>query len=417
MELKEVIYGYGEAAKKASLKLAMASTKEKNEVLKLMAKRLRENREDIKMENKKDMDAGKENNLSKALLDRLLLDDARIESMACGVEKIASLTDPVGEIITGWTTEEGIKIRKVKVPIGVIGMIYESRPNVTADAAALALKSGNSIILRGGKEAIHSNKVIAKILRNTLEDSNLEEDIVNLIQTTDRDAVKFLAQMTEYMDVIIPRGGEGLIRAINSMAKVPVIYHDKGLCHTYVDENSDFDMAYEICINAKVQRPGVCNAMETLLVHKNIADEFLPTMIEKFKKEDVEIRGCEKTQEIVGDIKKATLEDWATEYLDLILSVKVVENVEEAINHINSYGSGHSEAIITNDYNSSNKFSLGVDASTVYTNASTRFTDGAMFGFGAEIGISTNKLHARGPVGLSELTTYKYIVNGEGQKR
>lgn len=417
MELKEVIYGYGEAAKKASLKLAMASTKEKNEVLKLMAKRLRENIEEIKEENKKDMQAGEENNLSKALLDRLLLDDARIESMAQGVEKIASLTDPVGEIITGWTTEEGIKIRKVKVPIGVIGMIYESRPNVTADAAALALKSGNSIILRGGKEAINSNKVIAKILRTALEESNLEEDIINLIQTTDREAVKFLVQMTEYMDVIIPRGGEGLIRAINSMAKVPVIYHDKGLCHTYVDKNSDFEMAYEICINAKVQRPGVCNAMETLLVHKDIANEFLPTMIEKFKKEGVEIRGCEKTQEIVGGIKKATLEDWATEYLDLILSIKIVENVEEAINHINTYGSGHSEAIITNDYNSSNKFSLGVDASTVYTNASTRFTDGAMFGFGAEIGISTNKLHARGPVGLSELTTYKYIVNGEGQKR
>ncbi|MGM0509011.1 MAG: glutamate-5-semialdehyde dehydrogenase, partial [Fusobacteriota bacterium] len=367
--------------------------------------------------NKKDLEYGKKEKLSDAMLDRLLLDDKRIEGMAKGVEKIANLVDPVGEIIKGWTTEEGIKIRKMKVPIGVIGMIYESRPNVTADAAALALKSGNSIILRGGKEAINSNKIIANILRDSLEELKMNKEIINLIQTTDRDAVKYLTQMTEYMDVIIPRGGEGLINAINSMAKVPVIYHDKGLCHTYVDEDANLDMAYDICINAKVQRPGVCNAMETLLVNEKVAKNFLPEMIKRFKKEDVEIRGCKKTQDYVGDIKKATKEDWNTEYLDLILSIKVVSSVEDAIKHINKYGSNHSEAIITDNYNASNKFKIGIDASTVYTNASTRFTDGAMFGFGAEIGISTNKLHARGPVGLDELTTYKYVVDGNGEIR
>ena len=417
MGIKEELYGYGEKAKYAALKLSIVSTKDKNSALYKMAKNLRKSSKLIESENRKDIEAGKERNLSNAMLDRLLLDEGRIDAMASGIEKIASLVDPVGEILNGWTTDDGIKIRKVRVPIGVIGMIYESRPNVTADAAALALKSGNAIILRGGKEAIHSNRVIAKILQDTLEEEGLLKDIINLVQTTDREAVKILGQMVGFVDVIIPRGGEGLIKAVTESAKVPVIYHDKGLCHTYVDKYADLRMAEEICINAKTQRPGVCNAMETMLVNSEVADEFLPIIYESMVKKGVELRGCEKTVKILDNIKVATEEDWSTEYLDLILSIKVVESLEEAIEHINRYGSKHSEAIVTDNYKSSKEFTNGVDASTVYVNASTRFTDGGSFGFGAEIGISTNKLHARGPVALEELTTYKYIVEGEGQIR
>lgn len=417
MELKETLYKYGKNAKKAGLSLAIASSKEKNNALKKMAEKLRENSELIKMENGKDIVEGEKNGLSKAMLDRLLLNDERIEGMAAGIEKIVSLTDPVGEIVKGWTTEDGIRIRKVKVPIGVIGMIYESRPNVTADAAALALKSGNAIILRGGKEAIYSNKIIAKFLQDALEETGFSKDCINLIQTTEREAVKILTQMTEYVDVIIPRGGQGLINAVTENAKVPVIFHDKGLCHTYVDEYADIDMAVNIAINAKVQRPGVCNAMETLLVHENIADTYLPILAKEMEEAGVTLKGCKKTLKILKEIEKATEEDWDTEYLDLILSIKIVESVDEAIDHINMHGSKHSEAIITDNLQNSTRFLNAVDASTVYVNASTRFTDGGSFGFGAEIGISTNKLHARGPVALEELTTYKYIVEGDGQVR
>jgi len=417
MEIVKIMKEYGKKAKAAALSLAVTSSKDKNRALTLMAKHLRKNAAIIKEENKKDISAGKERGLSKALLDRLLLDDNRIESMAAGVEKIAMLTDPVGEIIKGWTTEEDIKIRKVRVPIGVVGMIYESRPNVTADAVALALKSGNSIILRGGKEAINSNKIIAKFLKEALKEADLPEDAVNLVQTTDREAVKIMTQMNEYIDVIIPRGGEGLIKAVTKNATVPVIFHDKGLCHTYVDEFAKIDMAVKIALNAKVQRPGVCNAMETMLVHSKIADKFLPVIVDEMRSYNVELRACEKSRKIVSDLIAATEEDWSTEYLDLILSIKIVDSLEEAIAHINKYGSKHSECIVTSDYTNSNKFLNSIDASTVYVNASTRFTDGAMFGFGAEIGISTNKLHARGPFALEELTTYKYIVEGEGQIR
>lgn len=417
MELKELLYDYGQKAKDAALKLATASTKDKNNALLLMAKKLRENADEIKTENEKDLVAGKEKGLSDAMLDRLKLNEDRINSMAEGVEKIASLVDPVGEILKGWTTEEGIKIRKTRVPIGVVGMIYESRPNVTADAAALSLKSGNSIILRGGKEAINSNKVIAKYLKEAIKEVGLPEDCINLIQTIDREAVKILTQMVGYIDMIIPRGGSGLIKAVTEHAKVPVVFHDKGLCHTYVDEFANFDMATKICINAKVQRPGVCNAMETLLINKNIASTYLPVITDEFRNAGVELRGCKRSLEIVKDMKAATEEDWDTEYLDMILSIKIVDSVDEAIAHINKHGSKHSECIITDNYNNSTKFLKSVDASTVYVNASTRFTDGAMFGFGAEIGISTNKLHARGPFALEELTTYKYIVEGEGQIR
>lgn len=417
MDIKSEIYGYGEKAKDAALKLSTATSKEKNNALQKMADNLRKNSEQIIEENKKDIDAGKNNNLSAAMLDRLLLDAKRVEAMAKGIEKIISLTDPVGETIKGWKTEENLDIRKVRVPIGVVGMIYESRPNVTADAASLALKSGNAIILRGGKEAINSNRIIAKILKNAVEESGLPADSVNLIQGTDREGVKVLVQMTEYVDVIIPRGGESLIRAVVENAKVPVIFHDKGVCHTLVDEFADISKAVKICYNAKVQRPGVCNAMETMLVHKNIAEKFLPVMADEFKSAGVEIRGCEKTQKILNGIKAATDEDWAAEYLDLILAVKIVESIEEGVKHINKYGSKHSDSIVTESYTNAQYFQKAVDSATVYVNASTRFTDGGCFGFGAEIGISTNKLHARGPFALEELTTYKYIIEGNGQIR
>lgn len=414
--LKE-IEEYGIKAKESSLKLAVTLTKDKNKALKLMAENIRKNLEEIKKENSKDIEAGKGAGLSNAMLDRLLLNDARIEGMAQGIEKIASLTDPVGETIKGWNTEDGLNIKKVRVPIGVVGMIYESRPNVTADAAALSLKSGNSIILRGGKEAIYSNRIIAKILKESLKEAGLPEDAINLIQTTEREAVKIMTQMNKYIDVIIPRGGSGLIKAVTEHATVPVIFHDKGLCHTYIDEFANIDMAVNICYNAKVQRPGVCNAMETLLVNEKIASKFLPVMAEKLKEAGVELRVCEKTKTILPNEKDATEEDWETEYLELILSIKIVSDTEEAIAHINKYGSKHSECIVTENYTNSTKFLNAVDASTVYVNASTRFTDGGMFGFGAEIGISTNKLHARGPFALEELTTYKYIVEGNGQIR
>ena len=296
-------------------------------------------------------------------------------------------------------------------------MIYESRPNVTADAAALALKSGNSIVLRGGKEAINSNIVIAEILKKAAVEAGIPEGAITLIELTDREGVKVLTQLTEFVDVIIPRGGSGLIKAVTESAKVPVIFHDKGVCHTFIDEFADIEMGKKICMNAKVQRPGVCNAMETLLVHENIAEKFLPEMAEEFTKAKVELRGCEKTLKVLKNIKAATEEDWDTEYVDLILSIKVVKSVEEAISHINRYGSKHSDAIITNSYENSKRFTNAVDSATVYVNASTRFTDGGCFGFGAEIGISTNKIHARGPFALEELTTYKYIIEGEGQIR
>lgn len=417
MDLKEEIYSYGQKAKDAAIKLATASTKEKNNALKLMAEKLRENMDLIKIENAKDIEAGREAGLSNAMLDRLLLNDDRIEGMAKGIEKIVSLIDPVGEILKGWTTEEGLKIRKTRVPIGVVGMIYESRPNVTADAASLSLKSGNAIILRGGKEAINSNMIIANLLKEAVKEAGLDENSINLIQSTDREGVKILTQMEGFVDVIIPRGGEGLIKAVTAFAKVPVIYHDKGLCHTYVDKDAILEDAEKIAINAKVQRPGVCNAMETLLVHEEIAAEFLPSLADKLIEKGVKLKGCEKTLEILTNIEKATEEDWDIEYLDLILSIKIVKNVDEAISHINKHGSKHSEAIITENLKASEKFLNSVDASSVYLNASTRFTDGAMFGFGAEIGISTNKLHARGPFALEELTTYKYIIEGNGQIR
>ena len=404
-------------AKEASYKLSIMSAKDKNRVLKKMASKIRESKNYLIDKNKEDLEAGIKAGLNSAMLDRLTLNEKRIEDMAAGIDKIALLTDPVGEVIKGWSPESGIKINKVKVPIGVIGMIFESRPNVTADSAALALKSGNAIVLRGGKEAINSNIALSKILKAALEEEGIHKGAISLIENIDRDGVRVLSQMTDYVDVIIPRGGSGLIQAVVENAKVPVIFHDKGLCHTFVDEFADIEMAKNICINAKVQRPGVCNAMETLLVHEKIADKFLPVMAAEFLRAGVKLRGCENTRKILKNIEAATEEDWATEYLELILSIKIVNGIEEAIEHINKYGSKHSDAIITDSYENSKLFTTAVDSATVYVNASTRFTDGSCFGFGAEIGISTNKLHARGPVALEELTTYKYIIEGSGQVR
>lgn len=417
MEILEEVKSKAKAAKEASYKLAVVSSKDKNRVLKKMAAKIREAKESLKEKNRIDIEAGVKAGLSNAMIDRLTLNDKRIEDMAAGIEKIAALTDPVGEVIKGWSPESGIKINKVKVPIGVIGMIYESRPNVTADSAALALKSGNAIVLRGGKEAVNSNVALAEILKDAVIEEGFPEGSISLIQNIDREGVKILSQMVEYVDVIIPRGGSGLIQAVVEHAKVPVIFHDKGLCHTFIDESADIDMAKNICINAKVQRPGVCNAMETLLVHEKIAEKFLPIIAAEYIKAGVELRGCENTLKILKDIEAATEEDWGTEYLELILSVKIVKNIEEAVTHINRYGSKHSEAIVTNSYENSKLFTTAVDSATVYVNASTRFTDGSCFGFGAEIGISTNKLHARGPVALEELTTYKYVIEGNGEIR
>ncbi len=417
MEILEEVTSKAKAAKEASYKLAVVSSKEKNRVLKKMAAKIRESKEILKEKNSIDVEAGIKAGLSNAMIDRLTLNDKRIEDMAAGIEKIAALTDPVGEVIKGWSPESGIKINKVKVPIGVIGMIYESRPNVTADSAALALKSGNAIVLRGGKEAVNSNVALADILREAVVEEGFPEGSISLIQNIDREGVKILSQMVAYVDVIIPRGGSGLIQAVVEHAKVPVIFHDKGLCHTFIDESADIEMAKNICINAKVQRPGVCNAMETLLVHEKIAEKFLPVIAAEYIKAGVELRGCEKSIKILKEIEAATEEDWSTEYLDLILSIKIVKNLEEAVVHINRYGSKHSEAIVTNSYENSKLFTTAVDSATVYVNASTRFTDGSCFGFGAEIGISTNKLHARGPVALEELTTYKYVIEGNGEIR
>jgi glutamate-5-semialdehyde dehydrogenase len=407
----------GEKAVAASRELAKFSTKKKNCILEAMADELTAHKDAVQEANAMDLAAGKEAGLSSAMLDRLELNDSRIDAMVKGLTDVAALKDPVGTEISNWNRPNGLQIKKVRVPIGVIAIIFESRPNVTADAASLCFKTSNAVILRGGKEAVHSNRAIADALRAGGRKKGMPEDAIQLVETIDRDAVRELAQMTGKVDLIIPRGGEGLIQAVSEMAWVPVIKHYKGVCHTYVDATAEVGMALAICENAKVQRPGVCNAMETLLVHKDIAGEFLPRMIERFKKCGVELRGDETVQAFDRDIKAATEEDWLTEYLDLILSIRTVESIDEAIEHINTCGSHHSDAIVTSDKDSGKAFLAQVDSASVYVNASTRFTDGAEFGMGAEIGISTDKLHARGPMGLEELTTYKFVIEGTGQTR
>ncbi len=351
------------------------------------------------------------------MIDRLKLTDAVIEGMAQGLREIAALPDPVGEVVKMWRRPNGLLVGKMRIPLGVIGVIYESRPNVTADAAALCLKAGNAVILRGGSEAINSNLAIARVLQGAMEEAGVPAEAVQVIPFTDRQAVEEMLRLEEYIDVIIPRGGEGLIRFVTERSRIPVIKHYKGVCHIFVDRTADLEMALEICFNAKVQRPGVCNAMETLLVDEGIAPRFLPPMAERFQAAGVELRGCPKTRDIIPGVKEATEEDWYTEYLDLILAVRVVEGIDQAIAHILKYGSKHTEAIITSDYANAQRFLREVDSSTVLVNASTRFSDGYQFGLGAEIGISTTKLHAFGPMGVEDLTTTKFIVYGNGQIR
>lgn len=415
--IKELIYAQGKKAKEAARVLATAPEGKKNEALLAMAKALREKERLIVDANQQDLAEGEKKGLSKALLDRLLLNSKRIAEMAQGLEAIAALPDPVGEVVSMWTRPNGLQIGKMRVPLGVIGIIYESRPNVTVDAAGLCLKTGNAVILRGGSEAFRSNKAIASILREAVAAVGLPENAVQLVETTDREAVDVMLKMNQYLDVLIPRGGAGLIQNVVQNATVPVIETGVGNCHVYVDQGADLEMAKEIVINAKTQRPGVCNAMETLLVHAGEADKFLPALAKELLERGVELRGCPRTKALIAEALEATEDDWYTEFLDLILAIRIVDSMEEAIEHIAKYGTKHSEAIITKDYARARQFLQQVDAAAVYVNASTRFTDGYQFGFGAEIGISTQKLHARGPMGPVELTTFKYIIYGDGQIR
>ena len=405
-----------EKAKESSRVLAEISGAEKVRILKEMAEALRANTMNIIEANALDMADADKNNLSEALKDRLYLDEARIEGMAKALEEIAALKEPVGRVLDGWVTQDGLKIEKVTIPIGVIGIIYESRPNVTSDTAALCFKSSNVCVLKGGKEAENSNRIIAEVLQKVLERNNLPKELISLLPDSSREGVAKLIKMDKYVDLIIPRGGEGLVRFVNDNATVAVVKHDKGLCHTYIDKDADLDKAVTIAINAKCQRPGVCNAMETLLVDKAIAQEVLPKLKQEFDAFHTQLKGCEDTRNII-DVEEATEEDFDTEYLANTLSIKLVGGVDGAITHIHRFGSGHSEAIITENITTAEKFLNAVDAAAVYVNASTRFTDGGAFGFGAEVGISTNKLHARGPMGIEGLTTYKFKIYGSGQIR
>ncbi|MEO0293203.1 MAG: glutamate-5-semialdehyde dehydrogenase [candidate division WOR-3 bacterium] len=417
MGIKEEVIAQAKKAKEASRVLAKASTNQKNEALLNMAKNLEDSIDKIIAANKKDMSSAKKAGLSKVLLDRLELNEKRIKGMTKGLREVVQLEDPVGEIIGMKRRPNGLEVGKVRVPLGVIGIIYEARPNVTVDVAGLCLKSGNAVILRGGSEAFNSNKILTEIIQDGISKVGLPRESVQLIQTTDRKAVDVLLKLNEYLDVLIPRGGESLIKRVVRESRVPVIETGTGNCHVYVDSYADIDMAIKIVYNAKTDRPSVCNAAETLLVHKDIAEKFLPLMYKKFSEKNVELRGCPLTRKILPDIKKATEEDWYKEYLDYIMAVKIVNDIDEAINHINKYSSKHSEAIVTNHYENANKFLREVDSAAVYVNASTRFTDGGEFGLGAEIGISTQKLHARGPMGLTELTSTKFIIRGNGQIR
>lgn len=407
----------GQKAKEASYELGVASPGQKNEALTFMAEELIKAKEEIIKANEIDRQNAIKKGITDALLDRLSLDDSRIEAMAQGLLDIVKLQDPVGEVTNMWQMPNGLEIGQKRVPIGVLGIIYESRPNVTSDAAGLCLKSGNAVILRGASDAINSNKAVAKALVAGIKRSGLPQDCVQLLEDTSRETAREMMRLNNYIDVLIPRGGAGLIKSVVQNATVPVIETGTGNCHIFVDETADLEMAKAIVLNAKVQRPGVCNAAEKLLVHESIANEFLPTIVKALRENGVEVRGCDKAQAIVDDIKVIEEPEWHQEYLDLIIAVKIVKDVDEAIKHINKYNTGHSESIVTESYKNSQKFLQRVDAAAVYVNASTRFTDGGEFGFGGEIGISTQKLHARGPMGLKELTTSKYIIFGDGQIR
>lgn len=408
----------GEKALEAKRKIATASTGEKNKVLETIAQVLLENSDAILAENEKDIANARDNGISETMVDRLRLTKERIKGIADACMELVNLEDPVGEVLQGSVRPNGMRITKVRVPMGVIGIIYESRPNVTVDAGALCLKSGNAAILRGGKEAIHSNMILAKLMQQALEASGFAKETIQLVEDTSREVSTQMMQANGYIDVLIPRGGAGLIQAVVQNATVPVIETGTGNCHIYVDDSADLEMAVQITDNGKTQRPSVCNALETCLVHKDVADEFLPMLQKAFEKHQVEIRGCERTKAILGDsVVLATPQDYATEFLDYIMSIKVVDSIEEAIAHIQKYSTGHSECIITESYRHAEQFQKEIDSACVYVNCSTRFTDGGEFGLGAEIGISTQKLHVRGPMGLKELTTMKYLINGSGQIR
>jgi glutamate-5-semialdehyde dehydrogenase len=415
--LREEALRLGKRAKTAARQLAPLSSEEKNKSLLAIADELEARSAFLIGENEKDLEAAKTAGASSAILDRIALNPSRVKAMAKGLREVAALPDPVREVVKMWRRPNGLQVGRMRIPLGVIGIIYEARPNVTADAAALCLKSGNAVILRGGSEAYHSNQAIGTVLREACAATRVPQDAVQVVERKDHGLVNELLQLEDYIDLIIPRGGEELIRAVAANSKVPVIKHYKGVCHVYVDNEASLEMAERICLNAKVQRPSVCNAMETLLVHEAIAAKFLPQMIAKFQRAGVEIRGCEKTRALVPGSKKATEDDWSTEYLDLILAVRVVKDMDEAIDHIERYGSEHTESIITTNYQKSREFIDRVNSSAVMVNASTRFNDGGELGLGAEIGISTSKIHAFGPMGLEELTTTKFVVFGDGQIR
>jgi glutamate-5-semialdehyde dehydrogenase len=411
--IEESILQMGRQARAAAYRLAQLSSDEKNAILRAMASSIRANAAALMQANDKDLAAGVEKGLSAAMLDRLRLDEARIEAMAAGIDQVATLPDPVGQVMDAWERPNGIRIEQVRVPIGTIGIIYESRPNVTADAAALCFKTGNATILRGGSEAIHSNRAIAAALAS----AGAPEHAIQLIPFTDRESVAALAQMDKWLDLIIPRGGKGLIETVVSLARMPVIKHYDGICHLFVDQAAKLDMAVKLTVDAKTQKCGVCNALETLLVHEAVAAKFLPMFATALRAKNVELRGCEKTRAILDDCIAVTDEDWDTEYLDLILSIRVVSSIDEAIDHINTHGSHHTDTIVTEDQATADRFLRSVDSACVFHNVSNRFADGGEFGFGAEIGISTDKLHARGPMGLRELTSYQYRVRGTGQTK
>ena len=417
MDIKELMLDKAVQAKKAAREMAMVSTEVKNKALLAMAEALEKRSELILSANEIDLEEGRQKGLKRSYLDRLMLDENRIQQMADGLRQAAALPDPIGEGNYSTIRPNGLEIRRVRVPLGVIGMIYEARPNVTSDAAGLCLKSGNAVILRGGSEAIHSNSAIVSLLTKAAYGAGIPEGALQFVEVTDREAVDAMLHLNGYLDVVIPRGGAGLIRTVVENSSVPVIETGTGVCHTFVDASADLDMALRIAVNAKTTRPAVCNAMETLLVHAAVADRFLPMLQAAMQEKKVELRGCERTLAVCPEFVPATEEDWSTEYGELILSVKVVDSLDEAIDHINTYNTGHSEAIITDSFQNARRFQCAVDAAAVYVNASTRFTDGGEFGFGAEIGISTQKLHARGPMGLQALTSTKYLVYGNGQIR
>jgi glutamate-5-semialdehyde dehydrogenase len=417
IDVRELVETRARAAREAARSLALASARAKSDALLAMARGLEEKAPTVLEANRADLERARGEGHPRAFLDRLTLTDSRVESMVAGVRQVAALPDPVGEIVRGWRRPNGIEITKVRVPLGVVGFIYESRPNVTADAAALCVKSGNACVLRGGSEALESNGVIAAILAKGLEKAGLPMEALGFIDVPDRQAVESLITLDRYLDLVVPRGGEAFVRMVAERATVPILKHDKGLCHVYVDAGADLQMAGDVAVNAKAQRPGVCNAMETLLVHADVAPTFLPSVAARFRAARVELRGCPRTCELVPEARPAAAADWDTEYLDLILSVRVVPSFEEAVAHIRRHGSGLAEAIVTRDYLRARRFVAEVDAACVLVNASTRLVDGSQFGMGAELGISTSKLHARGPVGVEELTTTKFVVTGSGQIR